>query len=134
MKILNKNKESYDKDYSKITNAYIAGIFDAEGNVYLNDTKRLRFYVKITQKCDPLLIEKIKEFLKFGNIYPSENYRIRFESKINVIKFYEIVKDFINIKKEKFEILINRLTKNWIFVKYCKLRKVEINDIMINDE
>ena len=49
---LNANKQSYRKDYSRINEAYIAGLFDAEGNVYCAFKDKLKYYVKITQKSD----------------------------------------------------------------------------------
>jgi len=110
MKAMNKDKSSYEKDYSKINNSYIAGLFDAEGNVYYSKTNnKVRYYVKITQKCDPELVSEIRNFLGYGQISPSEVYRIRFSSRKTVKDFWERVKEHIIIKKAEYEDLLTKL-------------------------
>ncbi len=108
MKSHNADKKSYEKDYNRINNAYIAGLFDAEGNVYLNLIKN-KYYVKITQRSDPLLLENIKKFLGYGNISKSENDRLRFHSKINIKKFYNDVIPFCLIKADELSKLVLHL-------------------------
>lgn len=108
MKQMNKDKSSYDKPYERLNTAYIAGLFDAEGNVYFNeDLKKKRHYVKITQKSDPTLISRIQIYLQYGKISKSEPYRIRFFSKIDTNRFYEAVKDYSTIKIIKLKELID---------------------------
>lgn len=111
MRKLNQDKSVYYKDYSRITNSYISGIFDAEGNVHINLIKTNKSYVKITQKSDPELLVKIKDFIGFGNINSKENYRLRFY-KDNIIKFYQIVKPYIKIKNSVYDILLNQFVMN----------------------
>ena len=87
---------------------YIAGLFDAEGNVYNEIIKgKHRYYVKITQKCDPVLISNIQTYLGFGKIAPSEPYRIVFHSRNDIISFWKIVQPYVWIKKDKFIALLN---------------------------
>lgn len=108
MKSMNNDKMSYEKDYSKINNAYIAGLFDAEGNVYISKmTSKFRYYVKITQKSDAVLISEIRKYLQFGNISASEPYRIRFMSKQNVNNFHNVVKETCVMKLEKLQELVS---------------------------
>ena len=111
MKQMNNDKSSYEKLYLNICDAYIAGIFDAEGNVYYktNNSGKKKYYVKITQKCDPNLCIKIQEYLGFGNIPPSEPYRLKFESKENIKNFWIRVKPFIRVKYNDYIELLNFL-------------------------
>jgi hypothetical protein len=109
MKSMNADKSSYEKDYSKVNFAYIAGLLDAEGNVYINTQKRSKSYVKITQKCDPMLIRTIQQCLGFGSIPPSEDYRIRFSKKNDILKLWDLLKGHLIVKKAKFEQLVQLL-------------------------
>lgn len=111
VKAMNKDKTSYEKDYTKINNAYIAGLFDAEGNVYISDenVSKFKYYVKITQKSDHILVKHIQKHLGFGNITPSENYRIRFYNKENVTKFLDVVRQYSIIKLAKLQLLVDKL-------------------------
>ena len=109
MKELNANKQSYTKDYSRINEAYIAGLFDAEGNVYCAFKNRLKFYVKITQKSDPMLLVHIRDYLGFGNIPQSEQFRLKFHSKPNIQSFYETVSNHSCIKKENLKHLLQQI-------------------------
>lgn len=110
VKSMNADKSSYDKDYSKINNAYIAGLLDAEGNIYYIAEPKKRYYVKITQKSDQQLIANIKKYLTFGQISPSEPYRIRFGSKKDIIKLWDLINDYLIIKKNKYQELINNIS------------------------
>ena len=110
MKALNKDKSSYEKPYGRLNDAYIAGIFDAEGNVYLNQTgPKLKYYVKITQKCDPGLMDHIQRHLGYGCIYKSEPFRIRFESQWAILDFHERLVGHLHIKKSKLTELVSVL-------------------------
>ena len=110
MKALNKDKSSYEKPYDRMNDAYIAGIFDAEGNVYLNRVgPKLKYYVKITQKCDPGLVEHIQRHLGHGCIYKSEPFRIRFESQRAILNFHERLVAHLHIKKAKLTELVSVL-------------------------
>lgn len=108
MKNLNKFK-MYTKPYERLNNAYISGLFDAEGNVYIGNGHKLKYYVKITQKCDEELITKIKDYLGFGKISPSEKYRLRFFSKSDIFAFHAVVEDTSKIKIFKMIELMHML-------------------------
>ena len=111
MKEANADKSSYPKKYERITDGYIAGLFDAEGNVYdaISKNGKHAYYVKITQKCDPGVITAIKNYLGFGKISKSESYRIRFYSKSDIIAFHNIVDKYIIIKKQELNTLVQKL-------------------------
>lgn len=103
MKEMNKDKTSYDKRYTNINDAYIAGLFDAEGNVYNANVKgKHRYYVKITQKSDPQLLCHMQAYLGCGKIAPSEPYRLVFHSRSDIIKFWKHVEPYLLLKRVKF--------------------------------
>jgi hypothetical protein len=97
MKALNANK-TYTKPFDRVNNAYISGLFDAEGNVYINQNNNNKFYVKITQRTDIQLLIKIQDFLGYGKISKSEPDRLRFYSKADVFAFYSVIEDTSHIK------------------------------------
>lgn len=75
MRKLNKSyKKTHNKPYDKINWEYIAGIFDAEGCIYMrqhqkhqsSEFKHKFGYIKITQTNDYKLLEKIREFVGHG--------------------------------------------------------------------
>ncbi len=69
MRKLNKSyKKTHNKPYEKINWDYLAGIFDAEGCIYLrNNNDVFKFgYIKITQANDFQLLEHIKTFVGHG--------------------------------------------------------------------
>jgi len=77
---------------------YIAGLFDAEGCIYIgHDATAHKFYISITQKTYPVLLEMIREFLGFGNIDGEKRFKIY--SKDHCLRFLEIVDDFLIVKK-----------------------------------
>lgn len=103
MQSMNRDKSSYPKVYSPLNSAYIAGLFDAEGNVYNAIIKnKHKYYVKITQKSDPLLLVRIQEFLGAGKIPASESYRLIFYSKTDIAKLWDAVKPYIVNKKPQY--------------------------------
>ena len=75
---------------------YILGITDAEGCFYINKNKITSFYISISQKNHPKVLEKIKEFLGFGNIEKNIDYTI--SSKSDCLKFISLVKNGLIVK------------------------------------
>ena len=72
------------------------------------NTSTFKYYVKITQKCDPELIKKMQEFLGIGVVYPSGNYRLRFENQADIQSLYNRLQPFLKIKQIKYELLLLR--------------------------
>lgn len=66
-------KSSINKPYNRLSKEYIAGLFDAEGSIGIY-TNSLR--VKITQKSDTLILQKIAEM--YSNTNKIDNYAISF--------------------------------------------------------
>ena len=101
MKELNADKTAYDKPWDRICPAYIAGLFDAEGNAYLSvdgDMKR-RQYVKITQKSDPEILHRITVHLGYGMV--REGCRWKIYSSEHVASFWATVAPHLRIKTEQ---------------------------------
>ena len=58
---------------------YISGLFDAEGCVYINKNNHNKFYLSISQKGHPVILNEIIHFIGYGNIN-SHKY-IKFHTK-----------------------------------------------------
>jgi hypothetical protein len=128
--LVNKNEEKeslYQKYYTistginnadliisrKINIEYIQGIFDAEGCIYLDKNKKTKFYISITQKKYPIILEKIKDFLGFGHI--EGNIVFKIFKKSDCLKFILLVKQGLIVKYNQiiaFETFINSIGDN----------------------
>jgi hypothetical protein len=109
MKELNANKASYEKDYTRVCDAYVAGLMDAEGNVYNNEEGKHKYYVKITQLSDTELLKRIQSYLGAGMISATEPERLRFFSKKEIRELWERTKEHLFIKKPAFQALVDSL-------------------------
>ena len=109
MKELNANKAAYEKDYTRVCDAYIAGLMDAEGNVYNNEEGKHKYYVKITQLSDTELLKRIQIYIGAGMISTTEPERLRFFSKKDIRDLWERVKEHVFIKKVAFQALVDSL-------------------------
>jgi hypothetical protein len=81
----------------KINIEYIAGLFDAEGCIYINKTKKCNFYISIAQKNHPIVLHKIQQFLGFGKVNTS-NIEFTICNKSNCLKFIQLVKKHLIVK------------------------------------
>lgn len=106
MSALNADK-SYEKPMSRMSIPYIAGLFDAEGNVYrsIDDSGKVRMYVKITQKSDPAVLQHIAEYLGYGKV--SEESRWKIYSQHNITAFHAATAAYLHIKKDKLGALVS---------------------------
>jgi hypothetical protein len=93
---LTKNKMMDETNLPRMNIEYIQGLLDAEGCFYINIHKNTGFYISIAQKNHPIVLEKIKEFLGFGNIEKNINYTI--SSKSDCLKFISLVKNGLIVK------------------------------------
>ena len=93
---INKNKILDETNLSRMNIDYILGITDAEGCFYINKQKIDYFSITIAQKNHPIVLEKIKEFLGFGNIYCNNKYSIF--KKSDCLKFISLVKNGLIVK------------------------------------
>ena len=64
-------------------------------DVYINKKKTSSFYISIAQKNHPIILEKIKEFLGFGNVYKEE---FTINKKQDCLKFISLVKNGLIVK------------------------------------
>lgn len=102
MRKLNKAyKKTHNKPYDKINWEYIAGIFDAEGCIYMRqrqkkngkDFRYLFGYIKICQKNDFQLLNKIRDFIGHGRTNDKvcwKTERIDF-AKFDLTKIYPLL-------------------------------------------
>lgn len=106
IKNMNSDKNVYEKPYQNINDAYISGIFDAEGNVYFTMSKdgKKKSYIKITQTGCPEVLTKIASYLGYGST--SEVGRWRIYSKAHYIDFYNRIKNTNIMKIEKTKKLL----------------------------
>jgi len=81
----------------KINIEYIAGLFDAEGCIYINKIIKSNFYISIAQKNHPIVLHEIVKFLGFGKVNTS-NIEFTICSKSNCLKFIQLVKQHLIVK------------------------------------
>ena len=100
-----------EDNFKKINIEYIQGLFDAEGCVYI-DKNTHNFYVSIAQKNHPLVLQEIKCFLGFGNVY---NFQFCVSKKNDCLKFIELMKSGVIVKYNQvvaFETFLNTSDAN----------------------
>ena len=118
-------------DFSRLNIMYIAGLFDAEGCIYINKNNYNKFYVKITQKNNPIILHKIKEYFGYGNIYDNNCFKI--ENKKCCVDFIEKVKPYLIVKYNQANLFIkfsNTTEKNIKDICYhnCNKEKHEVEE------
>lgn len=91
--IINENKR-----LNLLSDAYISGIFDAEGTATFGENS---FYIQIVQKNFIDIISHIKKYFGYGGV--SETYRYRIEDYIGFIDFYRRMCDLVIIKSVDLE-------------------------------
>jgi len=79
----------------RINTEYIAGLFDAEGCIYINKQKYSNFYVSIAQKNHPKILYEIVKFLNFGKVSTSN---LIIYKKSDCLKFIQLVKQHLIVK------------------------------------
>ena len=85
-----------DKKYlNRINIEYVAGLFDAEGCIYININKISSFYISIAQKNHLNILHEIIKFLGFGKI---ETYEFKIYKKSDCLKFIQLVKNHLIVK------------------------------------
>jgi len=107
IKSMNRDKTVYEKPYQNINNAYISGLFDAEGNVYFTTNKdgKKKSYIKITQTGCPEVLKKIASYLSYGSTVDVCRWTIY--SKEHYNHFYNCIKDTNIMKLEKTKKLLD---------------------------
>lgn len=95
-------KRSHIDDHSRISYPYIAGFFDAEGEIAIrmrvskNNVPEYSF--KITQKQDTSLLKSISKFIGYGTV---DKIRLAFYSKDYIVSIVQKVLPFSIVKKNQ---------------------------------
>ena len=80
----------------KLNIEYIAGLFDAEGCLYINNKKYTKFYISIAQKNHPQILYEIVKYLGVGIIDCENKFKIY--KKFDCLKFIQLVKPHLIVK------------------------------------
>lgn len=115
--------------FDKISMEYIAGLFDAEGCLYINLNKYSKSYISITQKNNPDVLVYISKMLGFGIIDCEQKFKIY--KKADCLKFIHLVKEHLIVKYNQALAFETFLTTNEKYVKdqmyaICNREKHEI--------
>jgi hypothetical protein len=124
--------------FNRLNIEYIAGLFDAEGSVYINKNKLICYYISISQKNHISILNEIIKFLGFGKI---DNYSFAIYKKNDCLKFIKLVKEYLIVKYNQVEAFETFLTTNDTLIKQkmyeiCNKEKHEIeifNELNQND-
>jgi hypothetical protein len=134
---LNKNCEVDEVYLTRLNIEYIAGLFDAEGCIYIKNNT-FSFCISIAQKNHPKILHGIVNFLGFGKV---EIYEFKIYKKIDCLKFIQLVKPYLIVKYNQslaFEIFLetnDNIIKEKIYT-ICNREKHEIEiftDLNQND-
>lgn len=136
---ITKNKIMDETNLSRMNIEYIQGIFDAEGCLFLDKHNPSQNCITISQKNHPIVLEKIKTLLGYGNIYCKHKYTI--QKKSDCLKFISLVKDGLIVKYNQavaFEkyLLTDDMTIKEEMYKICNEEKHRIEhftDVNCND-
>jgi hypothetical protein len=86
----------HESNLLRLNVEYIAGLFDAEGCIYVNKQKHTKFYISITQKNHPLILHKIVQHLGFGSINGEQKFKIY--KKSDCLQFILLIKNHLIVK------------------------------------
>ena len=115
--------------FERLNIEYVAGLFDAEGCIFINKNKFTKYRISITQKSNPDILQEICNLLSFGIINSEKRFVIH--KKSDCLKFLQIVKPFVIVKYnqvisfEKFLQTDNTKTKEEMY-KICNREKHQI--------
>ncbi len=84
-----------ESNICKLNIEYIAGLFDAEGCIHINQNTTNKFYISISQKNHPLILHEITKFLGFGKV---TLYKYEIYKKQDCLKFINLVKNHLIVK------------------------------------
>lgn len=94
---LNKKCELNKIYLTRINIEYIAGLFDAEGCLFINKNNLNKFYISIAQKNHPSILHEIVKVLGFGKVLNS-NIEFIIYNKSCCLKFIQLVKPHLIVK------------------------------------
>ena len=127
----NVNAFILDNNLRKINIEYIAGLFDAEGCLFINKNFTDKC-INISQKNHPVILQEILKFLGFGKVY---NYRYEIYNKTDCLKFIQLVKNHLIVKYNQVIAFEKFLQTNDVKIKeelyaICNKEKHEIEIFM----
>lgn len=96
----NKKCDLDKSNLSRLNIEYISGLFDAEGCFYINKQNYSSFYISISQKNHPLILEEIIKFLGFGYI---SKYSFKLYNQTDCLKFIKLIKNHLIVKYNQAE-------------------------------
>jgi hypothetical protein len=122
---LNKSCELDEIYLTRLNIEYIAGLFDAEGCIYIKNNS---FSISIAQKNHPKILHEIVKFLGFGKVY---KYKYEIYKKDDCLKFMQLVQSHLIVKYNQanaFQIFLNtcNISMKEIMYKICNSEKHEI--------
>ena len=114
---------------TRINIEYIAGLFDAEGCIYISLKKFSKFYISIAQKNHPEVLVYISKFMGFGII--DCEMKLKIYKKDDCLKFIQLVKSHLIVKYNQtiaFEKFLNTsdISIKEEMYKICNREKHEI--------
>ena len=112
---------------SRLNIEYIAGLFDAEGCIFIDHNLK-NITISIAQKNHPKILNEIVQFLGFGK---NTKYEFKIYKKDDCLKFIQLVKSHLIIKYNQanaFEMFLNtnKISMKEIMYKICNREKHEI--------
>jgi hypothetical protein len=131
-------KCNLDESYLiRLNNQYIAGLFDAEGCIYI-DKINSNYFISIAQKNHTKILDEIVKFLGFGKV---ETYDFKIYKRCDCLQFIQLVKPYLIVKYNQAEAFETFLKTNDTKIKeqmyaICNKEKHEIeifNDLNKNE-
>jgi hypothetical protein len=124
---LNKNCEVDEVYLTRLNIEYIAGLFDAEGCIYIKNNT-FSFCISIAQKNHPKILHEIVKFLGFGKV---ETYEFKIYKKDDCLKFIQLIIPHLIVKFNQanaFQIFLNtrKISMKEIMYKICNSEKHKI--------
>ena len=124
---LNKTCEVDEVYLTRLNIEYIAGLFDAEGCIYIKNNT-FSFCISIAQKNHPKILHEIVKFLGFGKV---ETYEFKIYKKIDCLKFIKLIIPHLIVKYNQanaFQTFLNtsKISMKEIMYKICNREKHEI--------
>jgi hypothetical protein len=124
---LNKSCELDEIYLTRLNIEYIAGLFDAEGCIYIKNNS-FSFSISISQKNHPKILHEIVKFLGFGKVY---KYKYEIYKKDDCLKFIQLIIPHLIVKFNQanaFQIFLNtrNISIKEIMYKICNSEKHEI--------
>lgn len=107
------NVKTYDNTFDeRINDAYIAGFFDAEGEVQLklhSNGKNASYSMKITQKSNLELLHAITRYLKYGKV---DKTRLSVYNAENIKDLIQRMLPYLIVKNKQANVLLDYLNGN----------------------